>query len=219
MELKKINPLALSVVGGVSIFAATYILFWVLFLCFDSPNAAREAINVLGSYFGGVATLWAAFIAAYLFNDWRAENKAVFIQKFYYDLRGEVFLLYESYLKLKTFLLDPCNRTLSKDHYDQFFKLESDFLLKADYTEQILDDFIYMLKSESHPSYSKYTSYRDGLLRAKAFFEVNDPREGYPVYHALIESNIENGKIEKGIAELKHLLSLDLIDDILNEMR
>lgn len=71
MELKKINPLALSVVGGVSIFAATYILFWVLFLCFDSPNAAREAINVLGSYFGGVATLWAAFIAAYLFNDWR----------------------------------------------------------------------------------------------------------------------------------------------------
>lgn len=78
MELRKINPVALSVVGGVSILAATYILFWVLFLCLDSPNAAREAINVLGSYFGGVATLWAAFIAAYLFNDWRVQEKTIF---------------------------------------------------------------------------------------------------------------------------------------------
>lgn len=217
--MARINPFVFSVIGGLSIFTITYILFWVLFLCLDSPNTAKEAINVLGSYFGGIATLWAAVIAAYLFNNWRDENKAVFIQKFYYDLRGEVFLLYESYLKLKTFLLDPNNRTLSKDYYDQFYKLESDFLLKADYTEQILDDFIYMLKSESHPSYSKYTSYRDGLLRAKAFFEQNDPRKDYLVYHALIESNIKNGKIEKGIAELKHLLSMDLIDDILNEMR
>ncbi|MEX5380518.1 hypothetical protein [Acinetobacter towneri] len=217
--MARINPFAFSLIGGLSIFTITYILFWVLFLCLDSPNTAKEAINVLGSYFGGIATLWAAVIAAYLFNNWRDENKAVFIQKFYYDLRGEVFSLYESYLKLKTFLLDPNNRTLSNDCYDQFYKLESDFLLKADYTEQILNDLIYMLKSESHPSYSKYTSYRDGLLRAKAFFRANDPRKDYPIYHALIESNIENGKIEKGIAELKHLLSLDLIDDILNEMR
>lgn len=217
--MARINPFVFSVIGGLSIFTITYVLFWVLFLCLDSPNTAKEAINVLGSYFGGIATLWAAVIAAYLFNNWRDENKAVFIQKFYYDLRGEVFSLYESYLKLKTFLLDPNNRTLSKDYYDQFYKLESDFLLKADYTEQILGDFIYMLKSESHPSYSKYTSYRDGLLRAKAFFNENDPRKDYLVYHALIESNIKNGKIEKGIAELKHILSMDLIDDILNEMR
>lgn len=217
--MARINPFVFSVIGGLSIFTITYVLFWVLFLCLDSPNTAKEAINVLGSYFGGVATLWAAVIAAYLFNNWRDENKAVFIQKFYYDLRGEVFSLYESYLKLKTFLLDPNNRTLSNDCYDQFYKLKNDFMLKADYTEQILDDFIYMLKSENHPSYSKYTSYRDGLLRAKAFFEVNDPRKDYFVYHALIESNIENGEIEKGIAELKHLLSMDLIDDILNEMR
>ncbi|MBB6363523.1 hypothetical protein [Acinetobacter lwoffii] len=76
--MSKINPWALSVVGGVSIFAATYILFWALFLCFDSPNAAREAINVLGSYFGGVATLWAAVVAAYLFTDWKEQhNKSI----------------------------------------------------------------------------------------------------------------------------------------------
>ena len=78
MELRKINPVALSVIGGCFIFLVTYILFWVLFLCLDSPSAAKEAINVLGGYFGGIATLWAAFIAAYLFNDWRHQhNKTV----------------------------------------------------------------------------------------------------------------------------------------------
>lgn len=94
MELKKINPLALSVVGGVSIFAVTYILFWVLFLCLDSPNAAREAINVLGSYFGGAATLWAAFIAAYLFNDWRVQEKTVFIRNVAYETSNLVLTLF-----------------------------------------------------------------------------------------------------------------------------
>lgn len=213
-----ISKLASTVILATSL--ATILLFTFIFYLYGGERSVLEdALSMTASFFGGIATLVAAYIATRIFNDWRDENKAVFIQKFYYDLRGEVFSLYESYLKLKTFLLDPRNRTLSKDHYDQFYKLESDFLLKADYTEQILDDFIYMLKSESHPSYSKYTSYRDGLLRAKVFFEVNDPREDYLVYHALIESNIKNGKIEKGIAELKHLLSLDLIDDILNEMR
>ena len=94
MELRKINPWALSVVGGVSIFAATYILFWVLFLCFDSPNAAREAINVLGGYFGGVATLWAAVVAAYLFNYWRIQEKTIFIRNVAYETSSLILTLF-----------------------------------------------------------------------------------------------------------------------------
>lgn len=72
--MNKINPLALSVIGGLFIFTAVYILFWVLFLCLDSPDASQAAINTLGSYFGGVATLWAAIVAAYLFNDWKDQH-------------------------------------------------------------------------------------------------------------------------------------------------
>lgn len=76
--MRKINPIALSVIGGIFIFTVTYILFWVLFLCLDSPSATQAAMNTLGSYFGGIATLWAACVAAYLFNDWRDEhNKTV----------------------------------------------------------------------------------------------------------------------------------------------
>ena len=93
-KLSKINPWALSVVGGVSIFAATYILFWVLFLCFDSPNAAREAINGVGSYFGGVATLWAAVVAAYLFNYWRIQEKTIFIRNVAYETSSLILTLF-----------------------------------------------------------------------------------------------------------------------------
>lgn len=72
--MRKINPIALSVIGGVFIFTITYIIFWVLFVCLDSPSATQAAINTLGSYFGGIATLWAACVAAYLFNDWRDQH-------------------------------------------------------------------------------------------------------------------------------------------------
>ncbi|WP_191112077.1 hypothetical protein [Acinetobacter lwoffii] len=92
--MRKINPLALSTIGGLFIFTVVYILFWVLFLCLDSPNAAKEALNILGNYFGGIATLWAAFIAAYLFNDWRVQEKTVFIRNVAYETSNLVLTLF-----------------------------------------------------------------------------------------------------------------------------
>ena len=92
--MRKINPLALSTIGGLFIFTVVYILFWILFLCLDSPNAAKEALNILGNYFGGIATLWAAFIAAYLFNDWRVQEKTVFIRNVAYETSNLVLTLF-----------------------------------------------------------------------------------------------------------------------------
>lgn len=40
-------------------------------LAYSGPNAMSDAFSTTGSYFGAVATLGAAVIAAYLFNDWR----------------------------------------------------------------------------------------------------------------------------------------------------
>lgn len=83
--MRKINPIALSVIGGVFIFTIIYILFWVLFICLDSPSATQAAINTLGSYFGGLATLWAACVAAYLYNDWKEQEKIIFLKNVAYD--------------------------------------------------------------------------------------------------------------------------------------
>ena len=92
--MRKINPLTLSIIGGLLIFLVTYILFWVLFLCLDSPNASQEAVNILGSYFGGITTLWAAIVAAYLFDDWRDQEKIIFIRNVAYETSGLILTLF-----------------------------------------------------------------------------------------------------------------------------
>lgn len=52
----------------------TYILFSKL----DSPATSSAAIGIFGNYFGGISTLWAAIVAAYVFTDWKEEhNKSI----------------------------------------------------------------------------------------------------------------------------------------------
>lgn len=130
--MRKINPLDLSTIGGLFIFTVVYILFWVLFLCLDSPNAAKEALNILGNYFGGIATLWAAFIAAYLFNDWRVQEKTVFIRNVAYETSNLVLTLFnimQGYIGEKENLLN------------QIMPIQSQITLKlAILNKQIKDD-------------------------------------------------------------------------------
>lgn len=68
----KIRPTVFSFVGAIIIsLFFTLSLFWIFYEYAGSLNSGKEAISTLGGYFGGIATLWAAIIAAYLFNDWR----------------------------------------------------------------------------------------------------------------------------------------------------
>jgi len=48
---------------------ATFLIF-----AYSSESALQDALSTTGSYFGAVATLGAAVIAAYLFNDWRDQH-------------------------------------------------------------------------------------------------------------------------------------------------
>ncbi len=72
----KINPMVVSF--GVALII-TLVFIFILFFIFlrylgvsDSPSAAFDN---LGSWFGGIATLWAAIVAAYLFNDWKEAQR------------------------------------------------------------------------------------------------------------------------------------------------
>lgn len=128
--MRKINPIALSVIGGVFIFTITYILFWVLFVCLDSPSATQAAMNTLGSYFGGIATLWAACVAAYLFNDWRDEHNKTVEKELAQELRISCKSLRS---KISDFIIciDSCN-TDSDEHFNkvsnQLKQLSYDFI-------------------------------------------------------------------------------------------
>lgn len=72
----KIKPIVFSISGAIIIsLFFTLSLFWIFYEYSRSLNSAKDAINTLGGYFGGIATLWAAIIAAYLFNDWKDESQ------------------------------------------------------------------------------------------------------------------------------------------------
>lgn len=80
MQEPKIKPIFFSMVGGVIIsILFLMITFWIFYTYSTSPAAAKDALSTTAGFFGGVATLWAACIATYLFNDWREQKKYVLV--------------------------------------------------------------------------------------------------------------------------------------------
>lgn len=79
----KIKPIAFSFVVSLAIsFIFLLITFWIFYKYSWSVEAAKEALSTTGSYFGAIATLGAACIAAYLFNDWRVVKQYEIILNF-----------------------------------------------------------------------------------------------------------------------------------------
>ncbi|MFW1946773.1 hypothetical protein ACG907_02525 [Acinetobacter bereziniae] len=84
VSILAINTIATLVVATAVIMAATFILFFYL----DSANGIKDAWSTIAGFFGGFATLTAAYIASKLFNDWRDIEKfkrhAEISEKIYY---------------------------------------------------------------------------------------------------------------------------------------
>lgn len=75
MQEPKIKPIFFSIVGGVIIsILFLMITFWIFYTYSNSPTSAKDALSTTASFFGGVATLWAACIAAYLFTNWKDQH-------------------------------------------------------------------------------------------------------------------------------------------------
>ncbi|MCJ8162901.1 hypothetical protein [Acinetobacter zhairhuonensis] len=73
--MKNIRPIKFSfAVSLVISFAFLLITFWIFYKFSWDANAAKDALSTTGSYYGAAATLGAAIIAAYLFNDWRDQS-------------------------------------------------------------------------------------------------------------------------------------------------
>lgn len=66
----KIKPITFSFIVSL-IIAFVFLIATFLIFAYSGANALKDALSTTGSYFGAVATLGTAIIAAYLFNDWR----------------------------------------------------------------------------------------------------------------------------------------------------
>ena len=113
MTLKDSVQTAILVVGIFSllIFCASY--YFVLIDPDSSNYPLKEALSITASFFGGFATLTAAYIASRLFNDWkdqqRHQNALVFAQttlQSYKTFKISLELLEDEVILLNEFLQD-----------------------------------------------------------------------------------------------------------------
>lgn len=111
----KIKPIVFSISGAIIIsLFFTLSLFWIFYEYSGSQNSTKDAISTLSGYFGGIATLWAAIIAAYLFNDWRVVkqyevilNYVLIIKKQIQELITFINTNRKNFIKYKSRIKDP----------------------------------------------------------------------------------------------------------------
>ncbi|WP_224963665.1 hypothetical protein [Acinetobacter guillouiae] len=149
MTLKDSVQTAILVVGFFSllVFGACY--YFVLIDPDSSNYPLKEALSITASFFGGFATLTAAFIASRLFNDWRHQHNIEIrtdsskeILKLYEDVFYEM-LTFDNYYNRSQFEL---KRILSKNNPNQQlikitkwqFKLQ-EFMIKKNSEKQIYE--------------------------------------------------------------------------------
>lgn len=77
--MNKLTPIKFSfAVSFIISLAFLFVTFWIFFEYSGSSSAAKDALSSAGGYFGALATLGAALIAAYLYTDWKSP---VFVSK------------------------------------------------------------------------------------------------------------------------------------------
>ena len=71
----KIKPIVFSFAVSIILASAfLVVIFWVIYTYLGDLEATKSTLNTTGSFFGGVSTLGAAVVAAYLFNDWKIQH-------------------------------------------------------------------------------------------------------------------------------------------------
>lgn len=55
-------------------------IFGILYFYWGDATAVKDSLATIAGFFGGFATLGAAVIAAYLFNDWKEQERVTFIR-------------------------------------------------------------------------------------------------------------------------------------------
>ncbi|ENV16440.1 hypothetical protein [Acinetobacter guillouiae] len=124
MTLKDSVQTAILVVATFSllIFGASY--YFVLIDPDSSNYPLKEALSITASFFGGFATLTAAYIASRLFNDWRLEK----------DHDTKAIYLNNAIQKLSEI---HSNLIASRNNANNLMKIKNNLILKTDYINQL----------------------------------------------------------------------------------
>lgn len=114
-----------SIIFFVLCAGATFYLIALLLQCSLQHLAGQDAnhISAFGSILSGVATFFAAFVAAYLFNDWKEQETIIFKRNLAYTIFNDMVLLL-------SMMMDPKNEQYTVSSLQsQFRKILYDIVL------------------------------------------------------------------------------------------
>ena len=85
MNISKIASTVILATSFAVVFLFAFIFYLYSSISGISLNNLKDALSMTASFFGGIATLVAAYVAAKLFNDWKEQERMVFIRNTAYD--------------------------------------------------------------------------------------------------------------------------------------
>lgn len=155
-------------------------------LAYSGPNALKDALSTTGSYFGAAATLGAAIIAAYLFDDWKEQADYETKKELSLDIIGllaairfELIMTQEMLINLK--LVEShlfLNTDYKNNHWNSFKKninttypkikyIKSnnfiyDFDISKDYAD--LERYYEHIGTNFQNIIKEYSKYYDGMI-------------------------------------------------------
>jgi len=115
----------LSIVFVTSLFVLAFT--WIIFDYTESSKSLKDAWDITGSFFGGITTLVAAYIATQLFNDWRDQHNKNIDAQLCMKVISSVYDCDLALLRINSFLVDYLKST-NKVFYEQEFNINLDKL-------------------------------------------------------------------------------------------
>lgn len=152
-----INTLATLAVATAVIMVAVFILFYYV----DNISGIKDAWSTIGGFFGGFATLTAAYIASRLFNDWRFEKdhetKVIYLNnaiKILFEIQSS---LLKCKLNTERLMLIEENLILLSEVKDDFSKSHRDKLITLKANITVIENLF--KENQLHETFSIFEQY------------------------------------------------------------
>lgn len=206
---------ALLIVGFFTllVFGGSY--YFVLSDIDASKQPLRDSLSITASFFGGFATLTAAYIASKLFNDWRDQFKLELKSKYCKEILDSIFRLdqlsqssyfFFQFIKVKTDFQQSLADKMSSDSHDMTEPLKNIQSLMSKIGEGIFT-------KDEVADFSNYfgkISHYQNLITIVAMKESHECDDDYPKQlNEAFDNYKSQSAIVKSIVTKYHLLNIE----------
>lgn len=202
----------------------TFLLFSILAILFQhwgDTTSVKDSLSIISGIFGGVTTLGAAIVAAYLFNDWKVQHNKqvqntlslqVFEEFIMFEKNIREFALYISHLESLRHSYDSNELTWEIIHKDGHLVYIQNINLKKE--EMDLNFHTLMDKLRSYFIYNNETNQiiESNRIIYSKFYDIN---KSVVQVSTLLDHLIDYNSKYIGYLDLKNIIDSSIIKKII----